>query len=94
MTKQWLIEHDLDYDNDCILRRTISKEGRSRAYINGSTVPVQELRHLGRHLIQIHGQHEHQSLTQADTQRTLLDIRAMNSKIAGEVAQAYQLWKA
>jgi len=91
--KQWLLNHDLDYENDCILRRTITKEGRSRAYINGSTVPVQELRNIGRHLIQIHGQHEHQSLTQTDTQRTLLDIRAHCDELNNDVAQAYDLFK-
>ncbi|VAW88159.1 DNA repair protein RecN [hydrothermal vent metagenome] len=93
MAKQWLLDHDLNYDNDCTLRRIITKEGRSRAYINGSTVPVQALRNIGRYLIQIHGQHEHQSLTQTDTQRTLLDIRAHCREINNDVAHAYNLFK-
>ena len=92
-TKQWLIDHELHHDDDCILRRTLTKEGRSRAYINGSTVPLQELRNIGHHLIQIHGQHEHQSLTQSDAQRGLLDTRAKSTGLTNEVFRAYQTWK-
>jgi DNA repair protein RecN (Recombination protein N) len=69
----WLRAHEMDSGEDCQLRRVISREGRSRAYINGSPVPVASLRELGEHLVDIHGQHEHQSLLRRDLQRQLLD---------------------
>ena len=63
MTKQeWLEEQMLDADNDCVLRRVISNDGRSRAFINGNNVPLQSLKNLGEMLLDIHGQHFHQSL--------------------------------
>ena len=65
----WLRDHDMDNSEDCQLRRVISREGRSRAYINGSSVPVASLRELGEHLVDIHGQHEHQSLLRRNLQR-------------------------
>jgi len=77
--KQWLNERDLslesaeDESQECILRRTITKEGRSRAYINGQPITLQELKSFSEHLIDIHGQHAHQSLTRPDHQRQLLD---------------------
>ncbi len=70
----WLQEHDLDdHDDTCILRRVISSEGRSRAYINGSPVPLQQLKELGPRLVAIHGQHAHQALLKSEAQRALLD---------------------
>lgn len=71
--RAWLIEHDL-YDNDeCMLRRVITREGRSRAYINGRPAALQQLKTLGEMLIDIHSQHAHQSLLKKDHQRLLLD---------------------
>jgi len=55
--RNWLAAHELDSDDDCQLRRVIHREGRSRAYINASPVPVASLRELGEHLVDIHGQH-------------------------------------
>lgn len=69
----WLTERDLDQGDDCILRRTVSVEGRSRAYINGQPVPLSELKALGECLIDIHSQHAHQSLLRVDTHLRLLD---------------------
>lgn len=72
--KTWLQEHDLLEDtHECILRRTIYRDGRSRSFINGMPTTLQPLRELAELLIQIHGQHEHQSLLKSDTQRYLLD---------------------
>ncbi|WP_338292060.1 DNA repair protein RecN [Planctobacterium marinum] len=72
--QQWLAEHDLeDVEDTCILRRVISSEGRSKAYINGSPVPLQQLKELGPKLVAIHGQHAHQALLKPDAQRALLD---------------------
>jgi DNA repair protein RecN (Recombination protein N) len=70
----WLKECDLYQEsNECILRRIIYRDGRSRSFINGSPTTLQPLRELGEMLIQIHGQHEHQSLLKSDMQRHLLD---------------------
>lgn len=70
----WLQEHDLeDAEDICILRRVVSCEGRSKAYINGSPVPLQQLRELGNKLVAIHGQHAHQALLKTEAQRALLD---------------------
>lgn len=77
--KQWLSDRDLcleqgeDEHQECLLRRTISKEGRSRAYINGQPITLQDLKTFSEYLIDIHGQHAHQSLTRTDHQRQLLD---------------------
>lgn len=69
----WLAEHDLAAEGEVILRRVVTAEGRSRAYINGTPVAVTALRELGETLVDIHGQHAHQSLLQRDMQRRLLD---------------------
>ncbi|MBL4607588.1 MAG: DNA repair protein RecN [Pseudomonadales bacterium] len=71
--QSWLEAHELDQDGECILRRTISTEGRSRAYINGTPVTAQSLKDLSQLLVNIHGQHEHQTLLRRETQRELLD---------------------
>jgi DNA repair protein RecN (Recombination protein N) len=60
-------------DNELIIRRVISNDSRSRAFINSTPVPINLLRTIGEHLIDIHGQHAHQSLTKRDAQRLLLD---------------------
>jgi DNA repair protein RecN (Recombination protein N) len=61
-TRAWLEEQALDEDDQCLLRRVVNSDGRSRAFINGNAVPVQQLKTLGEMLIDIHGQHFHQSL--------------------------------
>ena len=70
---EWLKTHDLDADGECVLRRVIESERASKAFINGRPVPIQMLRELGEHLVDIHGQHEHQSLLKRDAQRDILD---------------------
>ena len=71
--KSWLSEQSLDANHECLLRRVINADGRSRAYINGTAVTVQQLKTIGDLLVDIHGQHFHQSLGRRDVQRTLLD---------------------
>ena len=71
--QSWLSEQILDADDECLLRRVINADGRSRAYINGTAVTVQQLKTLGDLLVDIHGQHFHQSLGRRDVQRVLLD---------------------
>jgi len=91
--QQWLIEQELDDDEQCHLRRTISNEGRSRAYINGRTVPLSQLREVSKRTIDIHGQHAHQSLVRMETQRQLLDTVANTQTLLDELATQHQQWR-
>ncbi len=90
----WLKQHDLDEDDECIIRRRISRDGRSRAFINGNPVNVQTLRALGELLIDIHGQHEHQSLMKNAAQRQLLDDYANHQALLDSVQTHYEDLKA
>lgn len=85
----WLVEQQLDAEGDCIIRRVITQEGRSRAYINGKSVPLNQLRQLGEQLVDIHGQHQHQSLLRPDHQRLLLDEYAEHSDLTTQVRKDY-----
>lgn len=69
----WLEQQELDDDGQCLLRRIVESEKTSKAYINGRPVPIQLQRELGELLVDIHGQHEHQSLMKRDAQRQILD---------------------
>ena len=69
----WLEQQALDQDDECLLRRVVSADGRSRAFINGNAVTMQQLKSLGELLLDIHGQHFHQSLGRRPVQRDLLD---------------------
>jgi len=93
----WLKQHDLntapDTIEECVLRRIISAEGRSRGYINGSPAPLQLMKELGEMLVDIHGQHQHQSLLKPEVQRHLLDDYAGNKKLAAQVQAVFQDWK-
>ena len=92
---EWLREHDLDADeNTLLLRRIVDTKGRSRAYLNGSPVTLQQLREVAESLVDIHGQHAHQSLLRSDAQRTLLDRHAGLSVLLTEVGTAWRLWQA
>jgi DNA repair protein RecN (Recombination protein N) len=89
----WLKERDLETDGPCILRRVITAEGRSRAYINGTPCPQGDLKALGELVIDIHSQHEHQSLLKTDTHRRLLDEYAGATDLARQVQLASQRWR-
>ncbi|MCF7532092.1 DNA repair protein RecN [Pseudomonas petrae] len=89
----WLKERDLETDGPCILRRVITAEGRSRAYINGTPCPQGDLKVLGELVIDIHSQHEHQSLLKTDTHRRLLDEYAGATDLARQVQLASQRWR-
>lgn len=88
----WLRRHELDNEEECIIRRTISQDGKSRAYINGRPVTLQQLKELGERLINIHGQHEHQSLQKKERQRQLLDAFGGLQPLVAQVKQLYQQW--
>ncbi len=89
----WLQEHELDMDGECILRRTINAEGRSRAFINGQPAPLQMLRELGEQLVDIHGQHAHQSLLKREVQRQQLDDYANHAPLLKQTATSFQQWQ-
>jgi DNA repair protein RecN (Recombination protein N) len=89
----WLSEQALDADGECVLRRVIGAEGRSRAWINGTQATLQTLRELGERLVDIHGQHEHQSLARPAVQRELLDARLPDASLLRTVADAWQAWR-
>ncbi|HDY99043.1 MAG TPA: DNA repair protein RecN [Pseudomonas sabulinigri] len=92
--REWLDQRDLQQeDHQVILRRVITAEGRSRGYINGAPCPQQDLRALGEMLIDIHSQHEHQSLLKTDTHRRLLDEFAGAGDLARQVHLAAQRCK-
>lgn len=91
---QWLDDHDYPIDDDsCILRRVITQEGRSRGYINGRNASATELKALANQLIDIHGQHAHQSLMQKDAPRKLLDNYAGTRGLCLKTKQAFQAWQ-
>lgn len=92
---QYLAEHQLtSADDECILRRTIGSDGRSRAYINGRPVPLQSLRELGELLVDIHGQHDHQSLLKPAAQRRILDDYAGHGDALEQLASLHDRWQA
>ncbi len=90
---QWLTEHDLQAGDELVLRRVIDSQGRSRAYINGSAVTVTQLREIGEYLIDIHGQHAHQSLLRNDNQRDLLDAHGNHQALRQQVQVAWKAWR-
>ena len=90
----WLGERELGGDpGRVILRRTIDRSGRSRCFINGHAVTLAQLRETGEHLVDIHGQHEHQSLLRAAAQRDLLDAHAGAQELSKGTSEAYRAWK-
>jgi len=90
---QWLSDNDLGDGDECLLRRTLSMEGRSRGFINGQPATMQQLQQLGELMIDIHSQHEHQSLLKRDTHRRLLDLFADGAKQANDVTRRYHEWR-
>jgi DNA repair protein RecN (Recombination protein N) len=90
----WIEEHDLAGDPGAvILRRTIDRAGRSRCFINGHAATLAQLRDAGERLVDIHGQHEHQSLLRASAQRELVDAHAGAQDLAKDTAEAFRTWK-
>jgi DNA repair protein RecN (Recombination protein N) len=91
--KNWLQNQELANDDECIIRRTINIDGRSRSTINGIPCPQQLTRELGSLLVNIHGQHEHQALLKRDLQRDLLDDFANHKQLCNEVKNIYLDWQ-
>ena len=92
--QHWLREQELQGEEDCcLLRRVIDAKGRSRSFINGRSATLQQLREAGEYLLDIHGQHAHQSLLRPDAQRVLLDGFAGLQADTAQLAQLYQTWQ-
>src|SRR5205807_854213 len=89
---QWLAEQSIGGADELIVRRVVGADGRSRAYLNGQAVPLQALREAGELLIDIHGQHEFQSLTRSAAQRVLLDEYGSLSELTSQVGIAHPAW--
>lgn len=90
--KRWLDSHDFTAEDECILRRIYTTEGRSRGYINGQPCTMQQLQQLGDVLVDLHSQHEHQSLLRRNTHRKLLDEFNTSTELAGQVTDYFQDW--
>jgi DNA repair protein RecN (Recombination protein N) len=90
----WLAERDLGGDpGQVILRRTVDGSGRSRCFINGHAATLAQLKEAGEYLVDIHGQHAHQSLLRAAAQRDLLDAQAGAEPLALDTRNSYRDWK-
>ena len=92
--RRWLEDQALDQDDDCLLRRVIGADGRSRAFINGNAVTMQQLKAIGERLLDIHGQHFHQSLGHKHVQRDLLDYYGKLQGPRDRTAAAFEHWQA
>ena len=91
--KNWLEVNSLDAGGECILRRVLSRSASSKAFINGSPVPIKLLQSLGDQLVDIHGQHAHQSLLKRDQQRELLDEYADHQELKQQTASHFHSWR-
>lgn len=92
--RKWLCDNELvdDDSNMCLFRRVIDAGGRSKSFINGTSVTLSQMRDLAELLIDIHGQHEHQTLLKRDAQMALLDDFAGNARLLGEVREKFTAW--
>lgn len=91
--RRWLQDQELDQDGDCLIRRTLAQDGRSRAFINGRPVTLQALQELGGGLVEIHGQHAHVHLLKATEHRRLVDEAAGNQDLLARVESLYRRWR-
>ena len=94
--RQWLIDNDLESGEDsavCILRRVVNSEGRSKGYINGSPATMASLKALGEMLIDIHSQHEHQSLLHRATHQRMLDEYGVEQKTLDNLHTTWKQWQ-
>ena len=89
----WLAERELDTGDELVLRRVVDAQGRSRGFINGVPATVGQLRELGGSLVDVHGQHAHQSLMRNDVQRDLLDAHGGHATLRQAVNQAWKHWR-
>lgn len=89
----WLSENDIDAAEGLLLRRLVDRNGRSRAYLGGTPVTLQQLREVSDQLVDIHGQHAHQSLLRGDAQRAILDSFGGLGQRVRDVGDAWRTWR-
>jgi len=92
--KSWLQQHQLDSEDECIIRRVINRNGPTRCTINGAPCPLQMVRELAQHVISIHSQHQHQALLKREAQRQRLDNFAENNTLLQKIQTLYCQWQA
>ena len=93
VAQSWLADNEFDLnDDEILLRRILTTEGRSRHTINGQACTQQQVRTLGELLLNIHGQHEHQNLVKRDKQRDMLDVYAHHENLVMQVKSTYNEW--
>lgn len=92
--QQWLEQNDLSSDNECIIRRTINLNGQNKLTINGQPCALQMVKELRRHLLSIHGQHQHQLLLKPEVQQQLFDSYGQHQTLVNNIAVCYQQWHA
>src|SRR5688572_8489082 len=91
---RWIADNELSGDDDALLvRRVIESSGRSRGYLNGHAATLAQLREAGEFLVDIHGQHQHQSLARPAAQRELLDGYGDLGASGAKVAELYRAWQ-
>ncbi|MGC3980098.1 MAG: DNA repair protein RecN [Steroidobacteraceae bacterium] len=93
LTAAWFKEQDIETDGECVLRRLMGTDGRSKAWVNGQAMPVQALRQLGETLVDVHGQMEYQSLMKKSAQRELLDQHGQHGALLEKVAASWRVLK-
>ncbi|MEP7327732.1 MAG: DNA repair protein RecN [Betaproteobacteria bacterium] len=93
--RAWLVENDLVGEEEVVLlRRVLDANGKSRAWINARPATVAQMKDLGEHLVDIHGQHAHQSLEAPESQRNLVDTYGGFTTLTQEVAERWRAWRA
>lgn len=90
---RWLAENDLDDQDSCLVRRVINRNGRSRAWINGTPVTLQQLAELGRRLVEIHGQNEHLRLGKSQERFRVLDESGDYGHQLSRTRDRYHEWR-
>ena len=93
--REFFLQNDIDYDDtDCIIRREINSNGKSRGFINDQPAAIGLMRELGEHLIDIHSQHQNLLLNKEDFQLNIVDILAKDDDIRQAYRQSYEAYKA
>ncbi len=91
--QNWLLENELDDGDSCLIRRVITQDGRSKAFINGSPINLQTLQSFSGKLVEIHGQHAHLTLLKSEEQRRFLDESAGNQKNIKQLNSIFEQWQ-
>lgn len=89
----WLQDNEFDENGQCLIRRIISSDGRSKAFINNRPVTLQTLQNFTRQLVEIHGQHAHLTLLESEEQRRLLDNYGKTSPLLEKVNECFKNWQ-